>query len=275
MVADMLPRVVPPEARRNPWRRDLPPWIVFHWMRLGLNDLRTQPLASLAYGVAIFIPSILLVLMLVERGYSHFLFPSLSGFMVIAPVLAMGLYDKSRRIGRGEPVSVAAMVFVRPASGYQIIFTGLLLCLLMVTWIRAAVIIYALFFGLRPFPGFDQILTMLLSTPRGWGMLVVGTAVGGLFAAFSYAIGALSLPILLDKKTDALTAMGMSMALVWHNFPVMLAWAALLMLTFLICVITGLVAMIFLFPLIGHASWHCYVALTSGRTEKAGGSIAA
>ena len=86
------------------------------------------------------------------------------------------------------------MIFVRPRSGGQILFTGVLLCLLMLLWMRAAVIIYALFFGLRPFPGLEHIAPMLFTTPTGWAMLIVGTAVGGLFAAFSFAISVLSIP---------------------------------------------------------------------------------
>ena len=78
----------------------------------------------------------------------------------------------------------AQMIFVRPESGGQILFAGVLLCLLTLLWMRAAVIIYALFFGLRPFPGLDHIVPMLFTTTIGWAMLVVGSAVGGLFAAF-------------------------------------------------------------------------------------------
>ena len=94
---------------------------------------------------------------------------------------------------------------------------------------RAAVIIYALFFGLRPFPGLDHIAAMLFTTPIGWAMLVVGTVVGGLFAAFSFAISAFSIPMLLDERLDAFTAMGTSMALVWNNLPVMLTWGAIVL----------------------------------------------
>ena len=71
--------------------------------------------------------------------------------------------------------------------------------LLMLLWMRAAVIIYALFFGLLPFPGLDHIAPMLFTTPTGWAMLIVGTAVGALFAAFSFAISAFSIPMLLDE----------------------------------------------------------------------------
>src|SRR3546814_9229157 len=82
---------------------------------------------------------------------------------------------------------------------------------------RAAVLLYALFFGVQPFPGIDHITEMLFTQPVGWAMLIVGTAIGGLFAAFAFAISAFSIPMLLERRVDALTAMGTSMALVWRS----------------------------------------------------------
>ena len=84
--------------------------------------------------------------------------------MVVGPVIGIGLYEKSRRIAEGRPVSLWQMVFVRPESGGQILFAGVLLFLLTLLWMRAAVIVYALFFGLRPFPGLDHIVPMLFTT---------------------------------------------------------------------------------------------------------------
>ena len=107
------------------------------------------------------------------------------------PLLAVGLYQKSRDLEAGQPVSLRRMLFVRAASGGQIWFAGALLCVLMLLWMRAATIIYALFFGLRPFPGLQDIVPMLTETNYGLAMLAVGMAVGGLFAAFSFAISSM------------------------------------------------------------------------------------
>src|SRR5262249_61326582 len=147
-------------------------------------------------------------------------------------------------------------LFVAPASGGQALFTGVLVCLLMLLWMRAAVILYALFFGLQPFPGLDQIAPMLFTTPVGWAMLFVGSVVGAVFAAFSFAISAFSIPMLLDQRVDALTAMGTSMALLWNNLPVMLAWGAIVLALFLLGLATGLLGLIVVFPVLGHGTWH-------------------
>ena len=121
------------------------------------------------------------------------------------------------------------MLFVRPRSGYQALFMGVLLLGLFLLWMRAAVLLYALFFGLTPFPGTDEIVPMLLFTPTGWALLLVGSAVGALFAAFAFAISVFAVPMLLEERTDALTAIGISMAMVWNNLAVMIAWGAIVL----------------------------------------------
>lgn len=256
-----IPAVLPPAPREKRWVRPVTPASAFEWLAAGWRDLTVQPMTSLAYGALVFLVSIVIVAGLVTFERDYILFPAFAGFMVVGPLLAIGLYEKSRRIAAGEPVSLAAMIFVKPKSGGQILFTGVLLCLLMLLWMRAAVIIYALFFGLRPFPGLDHIAQMLFTTPTGWAMLIVGGAVGGLFAAFSFAISAFSIPMLLNERVDALTAMGTSTALVWNNLPTMITWGMIVLGLFLLSLITGLLGLIVVFPLVGHGTWHAYKSI--------------
>jgi uncharacterized membrane protein len=257
----MVPPVVSPLPTPNPWVRSLTSGDPFNWLALGWRDLMTQPAMSLAYGLLILLISAVFVGSLVELGRDYILFPAFAGFMVVGPILAVGLYEKSRRIEDGEPLRWQSIFFVTPRSGGQILFTGVLLCVLTMVWMRAAVIIYALFFGLLPFPGLDRIAPMLFTTPTGWAMLVVGTAIGGLFAAFSFAISAFSIPMLLNEDIDALTAMGSSMALVWNNLRVLLIWAAIVLAFFLLILATGMIGLIVIYPLLGHATWHAYRAV--------------
>lgn len=247
---------------QNPERqRHLPPTAAFDWLRAGWRDLWVQPGSSLAYGVTVFLVSLLVVWGMFAFGWDHILFPALSGFMVVGPVIAIGLYEKSRALDAGEPITIQRMIGVRARSGAQVFFVGVLLCLLMLLWMRAAVIVYALFFGYRPFPGLESIAALLFTTGIGWAMLITGTLVGGIFAAFSFAISAFSIPMLLNERTDALTAMSTSMALVWNNLPVMITWGVITLVLFVISLLTGLIGLIVVFPLLGHATWYAYKAI--------------
>ena len=221
-----------------------------------------QPAPSLIYGALVFLVSVAIVVGLFAFGLDYILFPAFAGFMVVGPLLADRALRKepprsrpaSRSDSRGHDLRQAA-------SGGQVLFTGVLLCLLMLLWMRAAVIIYALFFGLRPFPGLEHIAAMLFTTPTGGRCCSSAASSAGLFAAFSFAISVFSIPMLLEERVDALTAMGTSMALVWNNLPVMLAWGAIVLGCFSSSLATGLLGLIVVFPVLGHGTWHAYRAI--------------
>jgi len=261
MASSQAAEASPVQTLADRRRRHLPASAAFGWLAAGWRDLWNHPYPSLVYGVLIFVVSAGVIGGLTWLRMDYILFPALAGFLVVGPLLAVGLYQKSRDIEAGQPVSLQRMLFVKAASGGQIWFAGALLCLVMLLWVRAATIIYALFFGLRPFPGLNDIAAMLFGTPTGLIMLAIGTAVGGLFAAFAFAISCFGIPRLLDEDVDAFTALGSSLVMVTHNLPVMLMWGVIVMILFLIAAATGLVGLIIIFPLLGHATWHSYKAI--------------
>ena len=242
----------------SPGRQGLSFQPAMNWLKAGWHDLWTDPWPSLLYGLAVFAVSWIIVASLFALDLNAYLFPALAGFLVVGPILALGLYDKSRSIERGEPVRPDWKLILRAKSTTQLLLAGVLLCLLFLLWMRAAVILYALFFGLQPFPGVEQLLPILIASPYGWGLLIVGTAVGGLFAAFAFAISVLAVPMLYDQKTDAFTAMALSMSTVWRQLGTMVPWGAVVVALGLVCLASGLVLIILIFPLLGHATWHVY-----------------
>lgn len=246
------------ETRNRKYQRDLGPAAPFGWLSKGWRDLWTSPASSLAYGIAVCAASWLFIVYMYQTGRDYFLFPALAGFMIVGPIVAAGLYTKSRAIGDGDRISLRSMLSVRPQAGAQVFFTGMILTMLMLLWMRAAVLVYALFFGVTAFPGIDNIASMLFTTPVGWAMLIVGSAIGALFAGFGFAISVFSVPMLLDQRTDALTAMGTSMAMVWNNIRPMMVWGAIVLGLFLLSVATGLLGLVVIFPWLGHATWHAY-----------------
>lgn len=268
MQSEGLPRIEPPLPRPNEKVRNLPRRTALDWLEAGWRDFRTNPAPSLLYGGLVFAVSAIVVWAIFRFDVEYVFFPALSGFLVLGPLIAAGLYEKSRRLETGQSATLRQMVFVRPASPHQAAFLGLLLLLLFMLWQRAAILLYALHMGVRPFPGFDEIVTQLLTTWMGLSLIVSGLAVGSLFAAFAFAVSVFSVPMMLEEKTDALSAMGISLALVWNNLPVMLAWGAIVVALFLLSVVTGLVGLIVVFPVLGHATWHAYRAIRLSRGER-------
>jgi uncharacterized membrane protein len=268
MDAEVLPKIVPPLPRPNPNALNLPRRTALDWLGAGWRDLWINPIPRLLYGLLVFAVSVFVVWGMFRFEVDYFFFPALSGFMVLGPLIAAGLYEKSRRLELGERVGFREMIFVRPASIYQSAFLGLILLLLFLLWQRAAVLLCALHIGVRPFPGFNEILPMIFTTWFGWSLLITGTFVGGLFAAFAFAVSVFAVPMMLEERTDALTAMGISMMLVWNNLEVMLVWAAIVVALFAVSVLSGFLGLIVIFPLLGHATWHSYRAIRTSRGER-------
>ena len=266
--AGVIPQVVPPLPRERRLARDLPWRSAQTWLKAGWRDLWTNPLPSLLYGSAVFLLSALVVWWLFRLEFDYALFPALAGFMVVGPLIANGLYEKSRRLETGDRTTFAQMVFVHPRSGRAGLMMGVLMLGLFLLWMRAAVLLYALFFGMVPFPGTGEIVPMLLLTPTGWGLLLVGCVVGALFAAFAFAISVFAFPMLLAEKTDAMSALGISMAMVWHNRRVMIGWGAIVTALFVLSILTLGLGLIVIFPLLGHATWHCYREVRGPDVEK-------
>ena len=259
-----LPTLRSPDRPASPYAKGLPATAALDWLRAGWRDLRMSPGSSLAYGLFLTLASYA-VLWLLKAGHLLYLaLPALSGFLIIGPFLAVGLYEKSRRQGQGGRVSVSRMLAFRPASGGQLAYAGLLLGLLVLFWLRAADLLYALFFGLFPFPGAEEALTNVLTTPRGWTLIATGTLVGGLFAAFAFAISVFSIPMLVSRRTDALTALGLSFVMTVQNLRPMLLWGAIVAAGLALSVATGLVGLILVFPVLGHGTWHAWQTVGRG-----------
>lgn len=251
-----------PQAPLRPdFRRDLSVAEPLIWLSSGVRDTFKYPVTSLAYGFAVFVISLITIGGLFSLGYDYILLPALSGFMVMGPAIAVGLYEKSRLLAEGKTPRFTDMVLVHTGATGQIIFVGIILMMVVMLWLRAAFLLYALFFGIIPFAGFDQVLVTMFTMPLGWGLLLVGGAIGGLFAAFSFAISAFSIPMIMNESKDALSAMGISMALAWSNKSLAIVWGMIVVVLFAICLATALVGLIVIFPILGHGTWHAYVAM--------------
>ncbi|GKY87485.1 DUF2189 domain-containing protein [Sinisalibacter aestuarii] len=260
-----LPTLRHPDRPISPYARHLPASSAFDWLQAGWQDVRTAPWSSLAYGLFLTLVSYAVLWALHASHLLYLALPAISGFLIVGPFLAVGLYEKSHRQARGERVAFSDMLVFRPAAGGQLAYAGLLLGLLVLFWLRAADLLYALFFGLIPFPGAEEALTNVVTTPRGWALIATGTLVGGLFAAFAFAISVFSIPMLVSRKTDALTALGLSFIMTVRNLRPMLLWGMIVAVALGVSVATGLVGLIVLFPVLGHGTWHAGQAIAGDR----------
>lgn len=241
-----------PEPRRIPFDA---PWA---WLADGWRDLWTMPAISLTYGAMFALAAAVQAFGLWIHG-AHALFLVLAGgFLLVAPLFAVGLYEVSRRLATRQRVRLREIVLAGFAAPGQLSFFGIILLLIFMFWINLAFLLLMLFLGSATPPPAHQFLQALLFTPRGLGLLVLGTAIGGILATLTFAISAVAVPMLLAEKIDAVTAARASIAAVRLNPKPMALWAGLIVTLIAAGFATMLVGLVIAFPLIAHASWHAY-----------------
>ncbi len=228
-------------------------------LREGMHDLGVvrsdvvfiaiiYPLAGLVLG-AVFLNLNLLPLLL----------PLVSGFALLGPIAAVGLYEISRQIEQDQPVSWSTPFHVlRSPSFSSILGLGAILALIFFVWLAVAWGIYAATLGPQPPASLDAFIREVFTTPSGWAMIVIGMGVGFLFAAFTFAIGAISFPLLLDRDVGIGGAMRASLQAVAENPVPMAVWGVIVAGALILGSIPALAGLIFVMPLLGHASWRLY-----------------
>ena len=233
------------------------PWV---WLAKGWRDLWRRPALSLGYGFVVAAVGALLMAGLFEADMVSVALPLASGFLLLGPMVAVGLYEMSRRYEQGEAFSPGEAVFVATRSPTQLAFVGAVLALFMLAWLRVAMLLFALFHGSAPLPPLDAWIYELLFTVDGLMFLTVGTLVGGVLAAIAFAISAVSVPLLMVRDVDAVTAILTSVRAVRENPKPLLLWAWLIFLLTAFGLATLFVGLIVTFPLVGHATWHAFRA---------------
>jgi uncharacterized membrane protein len=231
------------------------PWT---WLAAGWRDLWALPALSLGYGAVFSLVALGLVTGLFALGWQSLMLALAGGFLLVGPMLAVGLYEVSRRLEAGEAIDVRDAIFVGVRSPGQLAIMGVALMIAYLAWVELALVLLVLFLGGGGLPPPEAFVSALLFTPQGLGLLVTGTIVGGLLALLVYAVSAVSIPLLMTRDVDVVTAVSTSLSAVVTNPKPMLLWAALIAAMMGVGVATFLLGLIVAFPLIGHATWHAY-----------------
>lgn len=232
------------------------PWSApLHWLALGLHDFRRAPFIGLFYGVC-FVVMGWMMLTVFERAPAYTLALAAS-FLLLGPFLCLGMYQTSMRLERGErPDFGDSLLAWQTRTGTLAIF-GFVLLVLELLWGRAAMVVFAVSFdGMPDFRG----SVLALFDPANVGFIVAYLAVGGVFAGLIFAISVVSLPMILHRETDAITAGLTSLRLVLTQPLVMLWWGALITTLVVLATLPWLLGLLVIGPVLGHASWHAYRA---------------
>lgn len=222
----------------------------------GWRDFLAYPLYGLFFGAIYVAGGLGLYLALESRGASGWLLTAAAGFPLVAPFTAVGLYEVSRRRECGLPLGWKAVLgALRGRNDDQLLMMGGFVFVGFTFWIILAHGIFAIFLAES---GIGSESLAIFRTPAGIAMLIVGGAVGALVAFVFYAVTVISLPMLVDREVDFLTAIIKSLRTVQANGTVMLAWAALIATLLFIAMLLAFLGLLVALPVLGHATWHLY-----------------
>ncbi len=226
----------------------------FRWLARGWNDMMAAKGIAVFYGVCFW--GMALVLGAVFRNKPEYVMSIASGCLLIGPFLAMGLYEVSRRREQGLAPELGLSLTCWDKHIRSMGMLVLVLIVLELLWGRASLVVFAVFFN-TGMPSTTGVIQAIFN-PDNWEFLAVYMLVGGGFAGLVFAVSAVSIPMILDRDTDAISAAITSLQAVFINLDVMLLWAALLSLLVALALLPFGVGLLLIGPWLGHASWHAY-----------------
>jgi uncharacterized membrane protein len=230
------------------------PW---EWLGKGWKDLSAAPRFSLAYGAVFVVTSYLLTFGLVYEKLFFIIPPLAAGFFLVAPLLGIGLYQISASLEAGEQVRFCNATRAWKSNEVHLSAMAVVLVLVVLAWMLSALLVFALFYD-QPVPPWESFIPVVFLSGKSPAFLFSGIIVGALIAGFTFSITAITVPMLMDRQVDVLTAMQTSMQAVRTNWQAMALWASLIVMFVGVGLATFYIGLIVSMPLIGHATWHAY-----------------
>lgn len=228
----------------------------FRWLALGARDFARAPAVGLFFG-ACFVAMGWALLKVFENAPAFVLGLS-AGFLLTGPFLCAGLYRVSERLERGETPRLGDAVFAWRSKLDTLAIFGVILLVLEMLWARASLVVFALSFQ-GSMPDFAGSLRSLIN-PKNMEFIIAWVALGGVFATIIFSVSVVSIPMILDRHTDAITSGLTSIRLVLSQPAVMIFWAAVITVLVALAMLPGFAGLLVVGPILGHASWHAYRA---------------
>lgn len=248
------PYVPPPPVGPQALMRPVGPGAPFGWLAAGWRDLRAHPGIALFYGLCFWLMAF--TLGAVFRAQPEYTLTIASGCLLVGPFLAMGLYEVSRRREQGLRPELGASLSCWDSHIRSMGMLVLVLIVLELLWGRASLVVFAVFFN-TGMPSTTGVLHAVFN-PQNLEFVAVYLAVGGMFAALVFSTAVVSIPMILDRDTDAVTAAITSIRVMFSNPGVMLLWGLLITALIALALLPWGLGLVLIGPLLGHASWHAY-----------------
>jgi uncharacterized membrane protein len=228
-------------------------------LRAGMEDFRATPAFGLVFGTVFALGGLLILACLFWLRLAYVAYPLCAGFALVGPFAAAGLYEVSRR--REQHLRVAwpdVLETIWRQTGRQLAWLSFVGVFILVVWMYQVRLLLVLFLGFTLPPTLPGFIHLVFTTPEGVMFLVVGHGVGAALALVSFALTAVSCPLLLDRNYDFITAMITSVQAILQNPGPMLGWAAIVAVLLVIGMAPLLLGLPIVLPTLGHATWHLY-----------------
>ncbi len=225
------------------------------WLWRGLLDLCSQPWIAFFYGVCFW--GMALAVGTIFQNNPEYTLSAISGSLLLGPFLAMGLYDVSMHLERGERPSFRSSLTCWKSHLRSMSMLVLVVLLLELLWGRASLVVFAVFFNTGGLPSTATALDAVLN-PQNWEFVAAYVCVGGFFAGLVFATMMVSIPMILDRDTDAITAGITSLRVFFDRTAVAVWWGALITLMVVLAMLPSAVGLLLVGPWLGFASWHAY-----------------
>ncbi|MGB7286923.1 MAG: DUF2189 domain-containing protein [Salaquimonas sp.] len=228
-------------------------------LRAGFADFVKQPVLSMLFGLIYAAFGWVLVGGLIWLDEIWMIIPFAVGFPLIAPFAAAGLYDISRRLEKGEAFSWSDIFLVVISQrNRELGWMAFVTLFIFWIWIYQVRLLLAIILQNQSFSTFDGFLNVITTTYNGFIFLGVGSLIGAFLSTVLFTVTVISMPILLDKEIDFVSAMVASIKTVAQNPLVMLCWGAFIAAAMILAILPAFVGLIFVLPILGHATWHLY-----------------
>ena len=232
-------------------------------LALGWRDFTRAPLAGMGLALVYVLAGWLITYALTTSGQIWWTLPAAAGFPIIGPFIACGFYEISRCLEQGRPLTAKGVLgVIFRQKDRQIPSIAAIVVVFFLFWNFLAHTIFALFLGTSAMTNVSSSFQVFL-TPQGFAMLATGTVVGAAFAGVLFSLMVVSLPMLLDREVDFVTAMLTSLDVVRVSPLVMLGWGAVIAAALFAAMVPGFLGLLVVLPVLGHTSWHLYRAAVS------------